>query len=55
MRPYTATTPLTTPMMERASRYADIRYFVFLTLFVLAFLTAGYLALWMPLIARLRL
>lgn len=36
------------------SRYADVRDFTFVALFVSAFMTAGYLALWVPVLSHLR-
>lgn len=39
---------------SRTSRRSDLRDFGLLTLLVSAFLTAGYLALWAPVLSRLR-
>jgi hypothetical protein len=38
----------------RSSRYANTRDFALVGLFVFAFMLAGYLSLWMPLLALLR-
>ena len=59
MRPFHAAPSLAASLakpraqVRPTSRFADAKDFTLLAVFVFAFMAAGYLALWKPLLARL--